>query len=78
MLPTVAGLAIMRSVFSRPWVVRLLAKKDPGSIARVIQIFERTARQLGIRLIADTSAEEKELYKENIERGREELEGTGL
>ena len=78
MLPTVAGLAIMRSVFSRPGVVRLLAKKDPGSIARVIQIFERTARQLGIRLIADTAAEGERIVQRNIERGREELEGTGL
>ena len=78
MLPTVAGLAIMRSVFSRPGVVRLLSKKDPGSIARVIQIFERTARQLGIRLIADTAAEGQRIVEEGVGRGIEELDKTGL
>ena len=78
MLPTVAGLAIMRSVFSRPGVVRLLSKKDPGSIARVIQIFERTARQLGIRLIFDTAAEGQRIVEEGVGRGIEELDKTDL
>ena len=78
MLPTVAGLAIMRSVFSRPGVVRLLAKKDPGSIARVIQIFERTARQLGIRLVFDTAAEGQRIVEEGVERSVDELDSRGL
>jgi hypothetical protein len=68
----------MRSVFSRPGVVRLLAKKDPGSIARVIQIFERTARQLGIRLVYDTAAEGQRIVQEGVERSVDELDSRGL
>jgi len=53
MLPTVLGLAVMREVFSNPTIVGLLAKTDKGSIAKVLDAFEQSLRQLGIRAIDD-------------------------
>lgn len=53
MLPTVLGLAVMREVFSNPAIVGLLAKTDKGSVAKVLDAFEQSLRQLGIRAIDD-------------------------
>jgi len=53
MLPTVLGLAVMREVFSNPTIVGLLAKTDKGSVAKVLDAFEQSLRQLGIRAIDD-------------------------
>ena len=74
MLPTVAGLAIMRQAFSNPSVLKLLAKKDPGSVGRVIQFFIRSARQLGIRLVGDAIAEGSQQAEAGLQRGQEELQ----
>ena len=52
MLPTIAGLAIMRNVLSRPGFVGFMARRDKGSILKVLDAFEQAARQLGIRLVA--------------------------
>ena len=54
MLPTVVGLGIMRQVFSSPSIVKLLAKRDKGSIARVLSAFAVALRQAGIRGLQDT------------------------
>ena len=48
MLPTIAGLAIMRNVLSRPGIVGFMARRDKGSILRVLDGFEQAASQLGI------------------------------
>ena len=53
MLPTVAGLAILREVFSNPKIVGLLGKTDKGSVLQVLDAFEQSLRQLGIRAIDD-------------------------
>jgi hypothetical protein len=53
MLPTVAGLAILREVFSNPKIVGLLGKTDKGSVLQVLDAFEQSLRQLGIRAIND-------------------------
>ena len=74
MLPTVAGLAIMRQAFSNPAILKLLAKKDPGSVGRVIQFFIRSARQLGIRLVGDAIAEGSQQAEAGLQRGQEELQ----
>tara|TARA_Y100000114_G_scaffold156292_1_gene183022 strand:+ start:821 stop:4180 length:3360 start_codon:yes stop_codon:yes gene_type:complete len=74
MLPTVAGLAIMRQAFSNPAILKLLAKKDPGSVGRVIQFFIRSARQLGIRLVGDAIAEGSQQAEVGLQRGQEELQ----
>ena len=54
MLPTVIGLGIMREIFSNPAIVKLLAKRDKGSIARVLSAFAVALRQAGIRGLQDT------------------------
>ncbi len=43
----------MREVFSNPTIVGLLAKTDKGSVAKVLDAFEQSLRQLGIRAIDD-------------------------
>ena len=53
MLPTVAGLAVLREVFSNPKIVGLLGKTDKGSVLQVLDAFEQSLRQLGIRAIDD-------------------------
>lgn len=53
MLPTVAGLAVLREVFSNPKIVGLLGKTDKGSVLQVLDAFEQSLRQLGIRAIND-------------------------
>jgi len=53
MLPTVLGLAVIREVFSNPFIVGLLAKRDKGSVLKVLDAFEQSLRQLGIRAIDD-------------------------
>ena len=53
MLPTVLGLAVIREVFSNPTIVGLLAKRDKGSVLKVLDAFEQSLRQLGIRAIDD-------------------------
>jgi hypothetical protein len=53
MLPTVLGLAVIREVFSNPTIVGLLAKRDKGSVLQVLDAFEQSLRQLGIRAIDD-------------------------
>tara|TARA_R100000544_G_scaffold35234_1_gene22475 strand:+ start:3443 stop:6679 length:3237 start_codon:yes stop_codon:yes gene_type:complete len=82
MIPTIAGLALMRTIFSKPSIVGLLAKKDPGSIARVIQAFERSARQLNIRLIGDQVSDTKDIVQAGVESGlkrsEEELKDRGI
>tara|TARA_B100001057_G_scaffold12051_2_gene11433 strand:+ start:28166 stop:31507 length:3342 start_codon:yes stop_codon:yes gene_type:complete len=74
MLPTVAGLALMRQAFSSPTILKILSKKDPGSVGRVIQFFIRSARQLGIRLVGDAISEGREQAGLGIEKGQEELQ----
>ena len=54
MLPTVIGLGIMREIFSNPAIVKLLAKRDKGSIARVLSAFAVALRQAGVRELQDT------------------------
>ena len=54
MLPTVIGLGIMREIFSNPTIVKLLAKRDKGSIARVLSAFAVALRQAGVRGLQDT------------------------
>ena len=74
MLPTVAGLALMRQAFSSPRILNILASKDPKAIGRTIQFFIRTARQLGIRLVGDSIYEGKEQAERGIERGKKEFQ----
>ena len=74
MLPTVAGLAIMRQAFSSPRILNILASKDPKAIGRVVQFFIRTARQLGIRLVGDAVSEGSAQAERGIERGQEEFQ----
>jgi hypothetical protein len=78
MLPTVAGLAVMRNIFSRPSVIALMTKTDKGSIAKLIQAFERAARQEGVRLIADEYANVGAAVGREVERGQESLEESGI
>ena len=54
MLPTVIGLGIMREIFSNPAIVKLLAKRDKGSIARGLSAFAVALRQAGVRELQDT------------------------
>jgi len=56
MLPTVAGLAVLREVFSNPKIVGLLGKTDKGSVLQVLDAFEQSLRQLGIRAINDQAS----------------------
>lgn len=74
MLPTVAGLALMRQAFSSPAILKILAQKDPQSVGRVIQFFIRSARQLGIRLVGDAIAEGSQQAEAGLQRGQEELQ----
>jgi hypothetical protein len=74
MLPTVAGLALMRQAFSSPRILNILAAKDPNSIGRAVQFFIRTARQLGIRLIGDAVSEGRAQAERGIEKGQEEFQ----
>jgi len=64
----------MRQAFSNPAILKLLAKKDPGSVGRVIQFFIRSARQLGIRLVGDAIAEGSQQAEAGLQRGQEELQ----
>ena len=50
-LPTVAGLAIARSLLTYPPFVRLMSRSDQGSIAQALQIFNTTLRQFGLRMV---------------------------
>ena len=74
MLPTVAGLALMRQAFSSPFILNILAKKDPGSVARTIQFFIRSARQQGIRLITEGYSATAEAAEKAAEAGAERLQ----
>jgi len=50
-LPTVAGLAIARSLLTYPPFVRLMSRSDQGSISQALQIFNTTLRQFGLRMV---------------------------
>ena len=73
MLPTVAGLALMRQAFSSPFILNILARKDPGAKARALQFFIRAARQQGIRLITEGYSSAVDATGEAIEAGKERL-----
>ena len=57
MLPVVAGLAIVRNVFSKPGIVKFMTRTDRGAIIQTIDAFEKAARQEGIRLIGGAVTE---------------------
>ena len=50
-LPTLAGLAVMRQLFSSPGFVGLMLKTDKGSISQAIQMARRAAGLAGVRYI---------------------------
>ena len=50
-LPALLGLTIVRGLLGSPKFVGLLTKGDPGSIAQMIQMMERAARQYGVRMV---------------------------
>jgi hypothetical protein len=50
-LPTLAGLAVMRQLFSDPRFVGLMLKTDKGSISQAIQMARRAAGLAGVRYI---------------------------
>ena len=50
-LPTVAGLAIARTLLTYPPFVRLMSRSDQGSISQALQIFNTTLRQFGLRYV---------------------------
>jgi citrate lyase gamma subunit len=78
MLPTIAGLAIMRNVFSRPTVLRFMTKTDKGSIMKTIEAFERAARQEGVRLIASSYQDAEALAEQELQNLGEEAEDSGI
>ena len=50
-LPTLAGLAVIRQLFSSPRFVGLMLKTDKGSISQAIQMARRAAGLAGVRYI---------------------------
>ena len=50
-LPTLAGLAVVRQLFSSPRFVGLMLKTDKGSISQAIQMARRAAGLAGVRYI---------------------------
>ena len=50
-LPTLAGLAVIRQLFSSPTFVGLMLKTDKGSISQAIQMARRAAGLAGVRYI---------------------------
>ena len=50
-LPTLAGLAVMRQLFSSPGFVSLALKTDKGSISQAIQMARRAAGLAGVRYV---------------------------
>ena len=67
MLPTVAGLAVLRELFSNPKIVGLLGKTDKGSVLQVLDATEQALRQLGIRAIDDQAGIITESISEALE-----------
>ena len=70
-LPALLGLTIIRGLLGSPKFVGLLSKKDPGSIAQMIQMMERAARQYGVRMVDGSYVESGvDLVKEGFETGK--------
>ena len=67
MLPTVAGLAVLRELFSNPKIVGLLGKTDKGSVLQVLDATEQALRQLGIRAIDEQAGIITESISEALE-----------
>ena len=70
-LPALLGLTIVRQVLGNPFFVGLLSKKDPGSIAQMIQAVERAARQYGVRMVDGSYVESGvDLVKEGFDKSK--------
>ena len=77
-LPTLAGLAIMRQLFSDPRFVGLMLKTDKGSISQALQIARRAAGLAGVRYINGEAQIIGEQAEEIAEEAVNEAEEEGF
>ena len=77
MLPTIAGLAIMRNVFSRPTVLRFMTKLTKVNYEDN-RGFERAARQEGVRLIASSYQDAEALAEQELQNLGEVAKDSGI
>jgi hypothetical protein len=77
-LPTLAGLAVMRQLFSDPRFVGLMLKTDKGSISQAIQMARRAAGLAGVRYINGEAQIVGEQGKKIVQEATNQAEEEGF
>jgi hypothetical protein len=77
-LPTLAGLAVMRQLFSDPRFVGLMLKTDKGSISEAIRMARRAAGLAGVRYINGEAQIVGEQGKKIVQEATNQAEEEGF
>lgn len=77
-LPTLAGLAVLRQLFSDPRFVGLALKTDKGSISEAIRIARRAAGLAGVRYVEGEAQMIGSAVEDIAEKAEEEADKKGF
>ena len=70
--PTVAGLAILRSAFANPTILKIMARTDKSAVVQLLEFFQRGLLLQGVRLAGEGLDQGTSLAEGEIERLTEE------
>ena len=71
--PTIFGLAVLRSAFQTPFILKMMARTDKSAGVQLVEIFERMFRLYGLTEIGRGVAEVSETAREELDKNIQTL-----